>query len=198
MRRLTVFALAMAQDAGYAVNQGVLEDGTDYLQELIIEAADLVSKDTGIDVYHETHRGRCLYSAPITKLYFDAIPELKISADFSHWCCVSESLLEGQEDVMDDAIKRTGHIHARVGNSQGPQVNHPFAPENRAALEAHLDWWQRIIYHQKSMGAKTFSITTEFGPVPYMQTLPFTNQVVADVFEINTGMKSFLKQNLKT
>jgi uncharacterized protein YfaS (alpha-2-macroglobulin family) len=36
-----LFALAMAQDAGYAVDQGVLEDGTDYLQELIVEAADL-------------------------------------------------------------------------------------------------------------------------------------------------------------
>lgn len=164
----------------------------------IIEEAELVSKETGVSIYHETHRGRCLYSAPMSKLYFEQLPELKITADFSHWCCVSESLLEGQENVVDEAIQRTRFIHARVGNSQSPQVNHPFAPENKKDLENHLEWWQKIIDNQKLLGAKTFPITTEFGPSPYLQTLPFTKQVVADLWNINLGMMHFLKRQIKT
>lgn len=163
----------------------------------IIEEAELVSKETGIRIYHETHRGRCLYSAPMSKLYFKQLSELKITADFSHWCCVSESLLEGQEETVDEAISRTRYIHARVGYSQGAQVNHPFAPENKEALEKHLGWWQKIVDYQKSLGVITFPITTEFGPSPYLQTLPFTNQVVADLWIINLEMMHFLKQKLK-
>ncbi|WP_299583903.1 TIM barrel protein [uncultured Sunxiuqinia sp.] len=162
----------------------------------IIKAAEIISANTGVNVYHETHRGRCLYSAPMAKLYFDELPELKISADFSHWCCVSESLLEGQDDLMYEAIKRTKYIHARVGYSQGPQVNHPFAPENNEALDKHLFWWQKIIDHQKMLGTKIFPLATEFGPKPYLQTLPFTNREVADLFQINLGMKSYLINRL--
>uniref|UniRef100_UPI0032172B0E sugar phosphate isomerase/epimerase family protein n=1 Tax=uncultured Draconibacterium sp. TaxID=1573823 RepID=UPI0032172B0E len=164
----------------------------------IIKAAEMISVDTGINIYHETHRGRCLYSAPMAKLYFKEFPELKLSADFSHWCCVSESLLEGQDDLMDEAIKRTKYIHARVGHSQGPQVNHPFAPENREAMEKHTGWWQKIVDHQKTLGTKMFPVATEFGPRPYMQTLPFTNHEVADLYNINSEMKTYLINSLKT
>lgn len=158
----------------------------------IIKAANLFSQNSGIDVYHETHRGRSLYSAPITKLYFDAIPDLKITADFSHWCCVSESLMEGQEDVMEEAFRRTRYIHARVGYSQGPQVNHPESSEHEKALRSHISWWSRIILNARESGQKTFSVCTEFGPEPYLQTLPFDGKPVADQWEINLRMKDLL------
>ncbi|MGH7992028.1 MAG: sugar phosphate isomerase/epimerase family protein, partial [Limisphaerales bacterium] len=45
----------------------------------------------GLEVYHETHRSRALFSAPATMRFLDARPELKLVADFSHWCCVHES-----------------------------------------------------------------------------------------------------------
>src|SRR5690348_14910851 len=48
----------------------------------------------GLEVYHETHRGRALFNAPVTMQFLGARPELKLVADFSHWCCVHESLLE--------------------------------------------------------------------------------------------------------
>ena len=159
----------------------------------ILEAAEKISKETGIRICHETHRGRCLYSAPMAKLYFDQFPGIKITADFSHWCCVSESLLEGQETVLDEAVKRAGYIHARVGHSQGPQVNHPFAPENADALNTHVAWWQKIVDNQKKLGTKIFPVTTEFGPVPYLQSLPFTAQPVADLWNINLKMMNYLK-----
>ena len=163
----------------------------------IIEKVDRISFDTGIKIIHETHRGRFNFSTYTTKFYFDKYPDLKIAADFSHWCCVSESFLEDQEDFLREAFKRTNHIHARVGYTQSPQVNHPNAPENRYALERHLSWWQDILDLRKMDKCEHFPITTEFGPEPYMQTTPFNNNRVADQWELNLFMKDYLKKNLK-
>jgi hypothetical protein len=163
----------------------------------ILEAAENISKESGVMICHETHRGRCLYSAPMARLYFAEFPGMKITADFSHWCCVSESLLEGQEALLDEAIKRAGYIHARVGYPQGPQVNHPFAPKNSGALKAHVGWWQQIIDYQKKIGTKVFPVLVEFGPIPYLQSLPFTDQPVVDLWKINIEMMHYLKQQLK-
>ncbi len=163
----------------------------------ILKAVENISKEIGIEIFHETHRGRCLYSAPMARLYFAEFSGLQLTADFSHWCCVSESLLEGQEATLDEAIKRAAYIHARVGHPQGPQVNHPFAPENTGALKAHVDWWQQIIDYQKKMGTKVFPVLVEFGPIPYLQSLPFTSQPVIDLWKINIEMMHSLKQQLK-
>lgn len=163
----------------------------------ILEVAGNNSKETGVGIYHETHRGRCLYSAPMAKLYFAKYPGIEINADFSHWCCVSESLLEEQDDVMKEAIKKARCIHARVGHSQGPQINHPFAPENNEALKIHVAWWQQIIDNQKKLGAEFFPVVTEFGPMPYMQSLPFTEQPVADLWNINLDMMNYLKSQFE-
>lgn len=181
------------------INSHTGKDFLDFkVNSLIIEMIDRVSKETGVPIVHELHRGRFLYSAPIAKQFFSRFPNLRIAADFSHWCCVSESLLEGQEDTVEEAIKRSNHIHARVGNAQGPQVNHPFAPENEYALTKHLEWWQRIVDYQKSIGRESLSITVEFGPPPYMPTLPFTNQPVANLWELNLKMMHFLKENIRS
>jgi hypothetical protein len=159
----------------------------------IFEAADRVSRETGVKIIHETHRGRALYSTMSSKEYFAKLPGLRINADFSHWCCVSESLLQNQAEFMEQAILRADYIHARVGHDQGPQVSHPAAKENKPALEAHLAWWKKIIDQAAKTGKTEFYICTEFGPAPYLQTLPFTNQPIADQWELNGYMKDLLR-----
>lgn len=162
----------------------------------IIERIDEISRESGIKIIHETHRGRFNFSTYTTQLYFQKYPELKIAADFSHWCCVSESLLEDQEEFLEEAFQRTEHIHARVGYSQSAQINHPGAPENKKILERHLSWWQSIIALRKSENRDFFPITTEFGPEPYMPTMPFSKTPLADQWELNLFMKEYLKKNL--
>lgn len=83
---------------------------------------------------------RCLYSPQVSKLYLNEFPKLRITADFSHWCCVSESLLYGNKEEIVETKKRAMSIHARLDYSQGPQVNHAFTPENKEALEKYLEW----------------------------------------------------------
>ena len=102
-----------------------------------------------------------------------------------------------EEEFLTEAVHRTDHIHARVGNSQTAQVNHPEAPEHRESLKRHLQWWQSIVDSSKKAGKKYLTITTEFGPQPYMPSLPFTNQPVASQWDVNLFMKNYLEENLE-
>lgn len=174
--------------------------GKDFFEEAAndraIRLAEDISQRTGVAIVHETHRGRFNYCAKSTYAYLTRFPELKLTADFSHWCCVSESLLEGQEAWVDEACQRAVHIHARVGYAQGAQVNHPAAPEHAVALEKHLGWWTYIYQLRKQAHAPYLTVTPEFGPAPYMPLLPYTQQAVASQWDINLYMKDLLARTL--
>lgn len=160
---------------------------------LIDTALEFTAK-TGIHVAHETHRGRLGFCPQMMQYFFAERSEMHVTADFSHWVCVTESMLQNFQSEINEVIFRARHIHARVGFEQGPQVPHPAAPEWQYALEKHLEWWDRIILHNKSAQREIFTITTEFGPPPYMPLVPFDNIPVADQFEINVFMKNLLKK----
>ena len=163
---------------------------------VIFQKAAALEKELGVPVAHEIHRGRVTFSAPSTVQLLDALPEVRLTADFSHWCCVHETLLEDQGENMERAIGRSFHVHARVGHAEAPQVPDPRAEEWRPALEAHVRWWQRIVDKRKESGASTLTICPEFGPAPYMVTLPGTGRPIADLWEVNRFMKDFLTDRL--
>lgn len=150
----------------------------------------------GVAVTHEIHRGRATFSAPATEALIAAVPEARFTADFSHWCVVHESLLEDQAERVALAAARSAHIHARVGFSEGPQVNDPRAPEWQAAVETHLGWWQAIANCHAAEGRTVLTVTPEFGPPGYMPVLPYTRQPVSDLWEINVYMRELLRTKL--
>ncbi|WP_246358601.1 hypothetical protein [Paenibacillus phytorum] len=153
-------------------------------QKSFFQTALAVEEEVGIQVAHETHRHRAMFTPWNTAALLDEFPALKIAADFSHWCCVCESLLEDQSEVLHLAMERTIHVHARVGHSQGPQVPHPGAPEYAAELAAHEAWWRQIVKNRIAGKASFLSITLEYGPPNYMPTLPFSNQPVSELWDI--------------
>lgn len=146
-----------------------------------------LQKTTPFPIYHETHRGRILFHPQITKKLLEDNPDLNITLDISHWCCVSESLLADQAAAVDLALARTGHVHSRIGFEEGPQVSDHRVPEFEKAVAAHFDWWDTIV-NLKMKSNSTLTMTTEFGPPNYMWTLPYTKQPVADQWEINVHM----------
>jgi sugar phosphate isomerase/epimerase len=137
-----------------------------------------------LPVAHETHRGRILYNPWITQRLLDRFADLKLCCDYSHWVCVCERLIEDQGKVLRECAARCLHLHARVGYEQGPQVPDPRAPEYLGHLEAHERWWAAIWDAQMSRGDLESTLTPEFGPVPYLHSLPFTNAPVADLWEV--------------
>ncbi len=171
--------------------------GRDYFSydqnKTFIDHTIKLAKQTGIIICHETHRSRTLFAAPVARHYIDTIPELRITFDVSHWCNVSESLLHDQPETIDLTLSRVDHIHARIGHPEGPQVNDPRAPEWEPALQAHFDWWDKVVEAKKKAG-KRLTILTEFGPPDYMPTLPYTREPLADQWAINVHMMQVLRK----
>jgi hypothetical protein len=162
----------------------------------IFDHAEGLAAKHGLAVYHETHRSRALFSTPATMRFLATRPRLRLTADFSHWCCVHESLLEDQEACVSVAVNRSYHIHARVGHAEGPQVPDPRDSLWERNMDAHLKWWRQIIQARQAEGSSMLSICPEFGPAPYMTLFPHTRKPIADLWEINCFMRDWLKMNL--
>jgi len=162
-----------------------------------IDAANKISKEKNIPVYHETHRGRFAFNLPDTNRFLELIPDLKLNLDISHWIVVHESLLEDQDKNLELVIDRTNHIHARIGFEEGPQVNNPEAPEWNRELKRHLDIWEKVILKRWEEGHEIFTVTTEFGPPNYLHTLPFSQIPVSDQWEANIFIMDALKKRLR-
>lgn len=162
----------------------------------IIEITEQISRNSGIPVWHEIHRGRFSFHLKTLLKYLDLFPGLKLIADFSHFCTVSESNLEDQKDLLVKIYPNIKHIHARVGFEQSPQVNNPFAPEWNDYLQRYLTWWREIVLTPKKQKSDTITITPEFGPYPYMPQEPFTQKPLSNQWDINLQMKHYLQQNL--
>ncbi len=134
-----------------------------------------------------------------TAKVLERLPELKIGADYSHWCVACERMPDVEDDDVKLAMKRSIHIHGRVGYSEGPQVPDPRVPEYEKFVETFINYWFTICQHRLESGAPYMTFTPEFGPPPYLHTLPFTRQPVADLWEVNLWMyKKFEQRYMET
>lgn len=171
------------------------QTGKDYYSfeqnQTLIELASKVTQETGVKVIHETHRGKFSFAAHIAKNYLEQIPDLEITADFSHWCNVAESLLEDQAEAVQLAIEKTVYIHGRVGFQQSAQIPDPRAEEWQEVFEEHLVWC--MVESAQNRKLEQLTITPEFGPYPYMTILPLTRQPITNQWDVNLFIKDFLK-----
>jgi len=166
-------------------------------QDRFYERALQVEQKWKIPIGHETHRGRAMFTPWTTARLLRKFPELRITADFSHWVNVCESHLEDQEEAVSLAIGRTIHVHGRIGYPEGPQVPHPASPYFQSELRQFTGWWQDIFRHQKENGQEIATFTAEFGPPGYMHTDPFTNKPVADLWEVNEWVTDLVKRKFE-
>jgi hypothetical protein len=159
------------------------DDGCRFLERCLKVEAEL-----GIPVVHETHRGKLFYHPVVTARYVETFPEVKINADFAHFVVACESLLEPMQPYLDTIISRCFHIHGRVAQQEASQVADPRAPEFQPHVERHEQWWDAIKAAREVDGTPTLHFTPEFGPHPYMPALPYTQQPVASLWDVNLWM----------
>ncbi len=190
---------ALAREAGVIhLNCHTGRDFFPFEENCAIFAESLaLGREYGIPVSHETHRGRALFSTLATRRFLETLPGIRLTADFSHWCCVHESLLQDQKEAVALAIRHSDYIHARVGHIEGPQVSDPRAPEWNTEVNTHVAWWKQIAAERRSEGASLLAVCPEFGAPPYMPLLPFTRQPVTDLWEVTLWMKDLLKRELR-
>ncbi|KAG3200388.1 hypothetical protein PC128_g4630 [Phytophthora cactorum] len=133
-----------------------------------------IERELGCDdiLAHESHRGRMFYSPWPTLALLEEFPSLKLTLDFSHWCVVTERLLDAPEDeewLLNKVVPRVRHVHGRVGTEQAAQLPYPLDDElSRHEVERFQKLWDAIWIHQKDEACgKRPTFTPEYGPIPY-------------------------------
>ena len=126
-----------------------------------------ITRSAGTSVCVETHRARPTFHPLRTIRLLDALPELVLTLDVSHWCVVCERQVPAISEWMDRVEPRVKHVHARVGYDQGPQVPDLGVPGHEEDFASHLACWKRIAARHRTAGAEIFTVTPEFGPDGY-------------------------------
>ena len=122
-----------------------------------------------------------------------AHPRLRLLADLSHYSVVCEApcgdaLLEA---AIAELLPRVGHVHARVGHTQGPQVTHPrLAPEQAAG---HAAWWRGAWAAARARGDAEVTVSPEFLPAPYCP-VDAAGQPVVDVGDVNAWVVAWVRR----
>ncbi|MBF6057860.1 sugar phosphate isomerase/epimerase family protein [Thiomicrorhabdus heinhorstiae] len=161
---------------------------------VFFEHAMRLEEEFGLLLSFETHRSRPTFNPWSTLRIAEALPELKLTADISHWCVVCERLMDSEMETLQQLIPQIYHIHARVGYDQGPQVPDPRAPEYQTAVDSHLNFWQQIWQYKHRHTADEISMTPEFGPDGYCHLQPYTQMPVVDLWEVNQWMNKRVRQ----
>jgi len=181
--------------------------GSDSFSEIeamsFFDMALRICERVNVPVAFETHRSRILFNPWITRRLIAEFPTLQLCADYSHWVCVCERLLDEADELFLACAKRVIHIHARVGYEQGPQVSDPRAPEFAAAVARHEEWWRMIWSVQLRRELPHSTMVPEFGPPNYLQTQPHSRIPLANLEEIclwqanrqRAHFKNFLSQS---
>ena len=156
-----------------------------------------LEKVSGIPISFETHRGRSLFNPWVTRDLLQEFSTMKLTCDFSHWVVVCERLLDSEWEILELCAERAHHIQCRVGYPQHAQVSDPRAPEYQMALEAHERWWDLIWQAQARRGMQQTTMMPEFLWDGYMQTLPYTQQPVADLWDITCWMANRERERFK-
>ncbi|WP_226783267.1 sugar phosphate isomerase/epimerase family protein [Oceaniglobus trochenteri] len=152
-----------------------------------------VAEDHGLFACMETHRGRLLNDPWRTARLLDALPDMQLALDVSHWHVIVDREPLDLMDLFDEAARRSGHVHARIGHEKGPQVPHPADPIWEGHLALYRRWWTIARDAMQARG-QAFGVTAEFGPPPYMTTRPFSGERDADLVELNRWMRDRLEE----
>lgn len=184
----------IASTRPYLLNSHTGKDYFTFDQNIaLLQIAHSIAQEYGITITHETHRGRFSYAAHVMPHYLTALPDMRITLDVAHWLCVAESLLLDQQAVIDQCVPHVHLIHARIGHSQGPQIDDLQDKKWQPTIDRHFNIWDAIINYQRNRGLKSVAITTEFGPPPYLPNHPKDKSAQAHQFDLNCQMLALLK-----
>lgn len=152
-----------------------------------------IAQSYNVTLSFETHRSRPTFNPWSTLRIANALPDMRFTADISHWCVVCERLMDSELHLLKPWLAQVHHLHARVGYAQGPQVPDPRAPEYQAAVDSHLHFWQQVWQTSFQKGKTDITMTPEFGPDDYCHLQPYTQMPVADLWELNQWMGTTVK-----
>ena len=138
----------------------------------ILEGWCRIAEQSPVPVYLETHRGRLNNDMLVMLDLLDAVPNLRLLADLSHYVVAREFPplpLPGEiETQVQTILDRSWAAHGRVATPGQVQVEISF-PQHQPMLAQFRAWWIYLMRGWKARAGadEQFCFTCELGPKPY-------------------------------
>ncbi|MGG1552168.1 sugar phosphate isomerase/epimerase family protein [Paenibacillus ferrarius] len=179
------FARAKAFGVQY-VNAQILhpylegQPAADFVAGFIRQAAE-----AGLPFFVETHRGRITQDLRRTAQLVEALPQLRLTIDFSHYV-VGEGMDravadETAEGYLQTLLTRASSIHARISNGHQVQVD-VGEDASHPAVQPFLRWWRSGManWRRTASAGDVFPFVCELGPPAYAITHGVSREEASD------------------
>ena len=167
----------------------------DTVAKLVTEGRK-VANDAGLCYFVETHRNNFTETIPQTLALIERVPDIRITADLSHFVVVGE--FYGWEDEkaherMLPILERVSHIHGRISNGEQVQVDCGDGSTPWARFAVRL-WTLAMKYWKAGAGpGDILPFSSELGPPRYAITTP-DGREISDRWEQGLLMTQLAKE----
>jgi len=146
-----------------------VEEGETVIRQWMADA-----EKAAMPVLFETHRDCTLNDLYYTLQLIEAVPEMRLCADLSHYVVDREMRLPlsaRDRDYMHRILERSDCFQGRIANREQIQVQIDF-PQHQQWVEQFRSWWREGIHMWRERSAEnaTLVFLCELGPPPYAMT----------------------------
>lgn len=132
------------------------------------------ASNAGMPLLFETHRDSLLNDLHFTLLLMDAVPQMRLCADLSHFVVDRELRMPvpaRDRDYMRSVLERSDCFQGRVASREQIQVQIDF-PQHQDWVEQFKAWWKdgMRMWRQRSGPDAELVFLCELGPRPYAIT----------------------------
>ena len=133
-----------------------------------------LASDAGIALHIETHRDRMTTDLFFTLHLLDRFPNLRFTADLSHYLVGREfawPVDEHNHALIHRILDNTWGFHGRVASREQVQIQTSFA-HHRPWVDLFMSWWEYGFqsWRQRAGPDATLTFLCELGPSPYAIT----------------------------
>ena len=146
-----------------------VEEGVDVVRQWMVDG-----EQAGLPLLFETHRDCTLNDLYYTLQLIEAVPEMRLCADLSHYVIDREMRLplnERDREFMHRILQRSDCFQGRIANREQIQVQIGF-PQHREWVDQFRAWWHDGIsmWRRRNDDQATLRFLCELGPPPYAMT----------------------------
>ena len=146
-----------------------VEEGIPVIRQWMTDA-----QRAGLPLLFETHRDCTLNDLYYTLQLIEAVPEMRLCADLSHYVIDREMRLplgERDRDFIQRILQRSDCFQGRVANREQIQVQIDF-PQHQAWVQQFRSWWAdgMTLWRKRNPPDASLIFLCELGPPPYAMT----------------------------